>query len=227
MDIRPSISRSGTSCALRSARTMHLRPRHQLQAGQLLRLLLAGALNPQTLGVAMGPAVKVKTVLAVPVSPPTHVLAMGAAPNLDIAWEEPTSKYDPAGHIGNSSLIFDQCCTFPAIAPSGGGSCKVKSGLTGECMSTSACSRNGGQSEAGHCPGDEDIQCCTHPAKPPNDGGQKSSDDGSCKISNGTLGTCISTTDCSSNGGISEAGHCPGATNIQVSCSVYLHAHPS
>lgn len=128
-------------------------------------------------------------------------------------------------------------------------------------MSTGACASSGGQSEAGHCPGDEDIQCCTHPAQSSGDDGQESSDNGdeeandkdgddvddndeksgdtkgsddgdeepsediddessetsSCKTGNGTLGTCISTSDCSSNGGTSEAGHCPGTSDIQVS----------
>lgn len=130
-------------------------------------------------------------------------------------------------------------------------------------MPTDECSKTGGQSEAGHCPGPKDIQCCTHPTTQSSDDDQKSSDDndddvedpnedddegsndeddggsnddnddedsnddddddqesndeGSCKIGSGTLGTCISTADCSSNGGTSEAGHCPGAANIQVS----------
>lgn len=56
------------------------------------------------------------------------------------------------------SLTTDQCCTVSAAPPSSGVSCKVKSGLSGECMSTGACSQSGGQSEAGHCSGDEDIQ---------------------------------------------------------------------
>ena len=164
--------------------------------------------------------------------------------------------------------------------PSDSGACKIQSGLAGQCMPTGECSKSGGQSEAGHCPGSKDIQCCTHPTNQSSDGNQKSSDDdedddsgsnddgddegsneddddkgsndddddkgsddddddensgddddqksnddddqksndeGSCKIGNGTHGTCISTADCSSNGGTSEAGHCPGATNIQVS----------
>ena len=59
-----------------------------------------------------------------------------------------------------SSLTTEQCCTFSAAAPSSDVSCKVKSGLSGECMPTGTCSQSGGQSEAGHCPGDEDIQVC-------------------------------------------------------------------
>lgn len=107
-------------------------------------------------------------------------------------------------------------------------------------MPTGECSKSGGQPEAGHCPGDEDIQCCTHPTNQPSDDDddeksdddddkesnddddQESTDNGSCKIGNGTRGTCISTAACSSNGGTSEAGHCPGAANIQVSCFVDL-----
>ena len=134
--------------------------------------------------------------------------------------------------LEDSTLTVKQCCTISAGAPSSGGSCKVKSGLSGECMPTDACSKSGGQSEAGHCPGGKDIQCCTHAANPPSDDNQESSDDdddqdsskdnGNCKIGNGTLGTCISTSDCSGNGGTSEAGHCPGAANIQVSHSIDL-----
>jgi hypothetical protein len=37
-----------------------------------------------------------------------------------------------------------------------------------------------------------------------------------CKTKKAISGTCISTTSCSNTGGVSEAGHCPGAANIQV-----------
>ncbi|KAM7218178.1 Lysozyme-like domain containing protein [Rhypophila decipiens] len=37
----------------------------------------------------------------------------------------------------------------------------------------------------------------------------------SCTFNTGQSGTCMSTTDCASQGGSSEAGHCPGASNIQ------------
>ncbi|KIX09755.1 uncharacterized protein Z518_00836 [Rhinocladiella mackenziei CBS 650.93] len=37
----------------------------------------------------------------------------------------------------------------------------------------------------------------------------------SCTADNGLLGTCISTSSCSNQGGISEAGHCPGGIDIQ------------
>lgn len=43
---------------------------------------------------------------------------------------------------------------------SAGNSCKSKSGLSGTCISTSACAGNGGSSEPGHCPGGDDIQVC-------------------------------------------------------------------
>lgn len=43
---------------------------------------------------------------------------------------------------------------------SAGNSCKSKNGLGGTCISTSACSGNGGSSEPGHCPGGDDIQVC-------------------------------------------------------------------
>lgn len=133
-------------------------------------------------------------------------------------------------------------------------------------MPTGECSKSGGKSEAGHCPGNEDIQCCTYPANQPDDGDQKSSDDDdkdsnddddehssddddknksndddddddekssdddddessdddaksnndvTCKIGDGTPGTCISTTDCSGSGVTSTPGYCPGPNNIQ------------
>ncbi|KAI9771410.1 MAG: hypothetical protein M1839_002800 [Geoglossum umbratile] len=37
-----------------------------------------------------------------------------------------------------------------------------------------------------------------------------------CKVNSGASGQCISTSDCAAAGGKSEAGHCPGAANIQV-----------
>jgi lysozyme len=37
-----------------------------------------------------------------------------------------------------------------------------------------------------------------------------------CSINNGQNGVCISTGSCKSGGGKSEAGHCPGAADIQV-----------
>jgi hypothetical protein len=37
-----------------------------------------------------------------------------------------------------------------------------------------------------------------------------------CSISNGQNGVCISTGSCNSSGGKSQAGHCPGAADIQV-----------
>ena len=39
----------------------------------------------------------------------------------------------------------------------------------------------------------------------------------SCTVNSGQNGVCISTGSCSSGGGHSEAGHCPGAADIQVS----------
>ena len=42
---------------------------------------------------------------------------------------------------------------------------------------------------------------------------------GSCTVNSGASGTCISTSDCATQGGSSEAGHCPGASNIQC-CTV-------
>jgi hypothetical protein len=60
-------------------------------------------------------------------------------------------------------------------------SCTIDSGQKGECISTSACSTQGGHSEAGHCPGAADIQCCTY---------------GSCTAS-GVKGECQPTSTCS------------------------------
>lgn len=54
------------------------------------------------------------------------------------------------------------------------------------------------------------------------DDDQKLSDEGTCKIGNGTIGTCMCTTECAGKGGKSEAGHCPGAADIQVSYSFDL-----
>lgn len=38
----------------------------------------------------------------------------------------------------------------------------------------------------------------------------------SCTQNDGTPGTCISTSECAAKGMVSEAGHCPGASDIQV-----------
>ena len=67
-------------------------------------------------------------------------------------------------------------------------------------------------SEAGHCPGPDDIQCCYSgtsqaPTQTPTPT--------ACTINSGQSGTCISTSACASQGWKSEAGHCPGATDIQ------------
>jgi len=43
--------------------------------------------------------------------------------------------------------------------------------------------------------------------------------DTACTINSGQSGICISTSSCASSGGHSEAGHCPGAANIQ--CCTY------
>ena len=74
--------------------------------------------------------------------------------------------------------------------------CRINSGQSGVCISTSSCSGSGGSSQAGHCPGPIDIQCCTY---------------GTCSVS-GVSGTCQETSTCS---GTKTPGHCPGPSNIQ------------
>lgn len=49
---------------------------------------------------------------------------------------------------------------------SAAGPCTIRSGLKGECIATNECSKRGGRSEAGHCPGPANIQCCTT-SRPP------------------------------------------------------------
>lgn len=47
--------------------------------------------------------------------------------------------------------------------------------------------------------------------------------DTTCTVNSGQGGVCISTSSCSSSGGHSEAGHCPGAADIQVDfCFTFL-----
>lgn len=121
-----------------------------------------------------------------------------------------------AGHCPGGSNI--QCCT----KPSGGSnppptSCKVTSGLAGTCIDVSVCAGQGGYHEAGHCPGAANIQCCTS-SKGGSDPPPPASTP-TCKANSGLAGHCISTTACKSQGGYSEAGHCPGATDIQ--CCTY------
>jgi hypothetical protein len=47
--------------------------------------------------------------------------------------------------------------TGPSASPTGG-SCNQNDGTAGTCISTSACAAKGWKSEAGHCPGNADIQ---------------------------------------------------------------------
>ena len=74
--------------------------------------------------------------------------------------------------LGGASGSDSATTTLPASSPTAGAdatpsspvssssvtSCKIKGGLSGRCISTSACSSGGGNSEAGHCPGAADIQ---------------------------------------------------------------------
>ena len=104
-----------------------------------------------------------------------------------------------------------QCCTTTP-APN---TCKVGN-LSGTCLSTSSCKSQGKTSTPGKCPNDpDDVQCCTTPPAPDTKPPPPDTGD-TCKIADGTSGECISTSSCSSNGGKSTAGFCPGATNIQV-----------
>jgi hypothetical protein len=121
-----------------------------------------------------------------------------------------------------------QCCTFPespAPSPSpspSSNTCKINSGASGICISTTACQKQGGVSEAGHCPGSASIQCCTFPdssTPSPSPKPSPAPSDNGCAISSGQHGECISTSSCSKAGGKSTAGFCPGPTDIQVSSS--------
>jgi hypothetical protein len=80
------------------------------------------------------------------------------------------------------------------------GTCKVKSGVSGTCISTSSCHSQNKFSEAGHCPGATNIQCCYTPT---------------CKVNSGVGGSCLTTSACNTKKWKHEAGHCPGGTNIQ------------
>ena len=119
-----------------------------------------------------------------------------------------------AGHCPGADDI--QCCYKPSgtskvPAPSST-SCKVNSGQSGTCISTSSCAGQGWKSEAGHCPGGTDIQCCYKPSETTSPPAPSPT---SCTVNSGESGTCISTSSCASQGLKSEPGHCPGGTDIQ------------
>jgi hypothetical protein len=119
-----------------------------------------------------------------------------------------------AGHCPGAADI--QCCYKPSETTNppvpGPTSCKVNSGESGTCISTSSCASQGLKSEPGHCPGGTDIQCCYKPSQTSEAPAPSTT---SCKVNSGESGTCISTSSCSAQGGQSEAGHCPGAADIQ------------
>lgn len=79
------------------------------------------------------------------------------------------------------------------------GACKLDSGASGVCLSTSSCSSGGGTSTPGFCPDDPDnVRCCTK----------------KCSGSGGT-GDCRST----SCPGTSLTGLCPGPADFK--CCIY------
>jgi hypothetical protein len=94
----------------------------------------------------------------------------------------------------------------------GYGSCTTASGVSGECIATSACAAEGGTATADDCPGPEDIQCCVKATK-----GSTTVDAGygSCTTATGASGECIDTSDCAAKGGTSTADDCPGPESIQ------------
>lgn len=120
-----------------------------------------------------------------------------------------------------------QCCTRPA--PASSNTCTNNAGVKGTCMAAQLCRSDGGVTEAGHCPGDANIQvrshlphlhlsltltnittfkCCTRPPAP--------STSNTCTTKAGLKGTCMAVGLCRSDGGVTEAGHCPGGNDIQV-----------
>lgn len=83
------------------------------------------------------------------------------------------------------------------------GTCTARNGISGECISTKACSANRGTSDpANLCPGDNSIQCCTY---------------GTCKNTKGVLGVCQPTSTCKESS--DPANLCPGGNNIQCCTS--------
>jgi hypothetical protein len=119
--------------------------------------------------------------------------------------------------LSNPSLILKQCCTYPANASSGDD--QEPSDDDQESSDDGQESSDDGQesSDDGQESSDDDQESSNDEQEPSEDD-QESTDGTSCTVRNGALGTCISTSDCSRTGGKSEAGHCPGPSNIQV-CS--------
>jgi hypothetical protein len=111
----------------------------------------------------------------------------------------PASSSSPKPSASKSSSQTSTATTAPATK------CTANNGLFGTCISTNACSKQGGVSEAGHCPGGADIQCCY----------QSDGSGDSCKTDDGTSGTCMSTAACSNANAQSVPGFCAGPTNIQ------------
>lgn len=91
---------------------------------------------------------------------PVNVQRAAVSRRLDTVQGIKIFRYVFAEKRNNLSLIVTQCCTHSSDASDVRKACKIKNGLAGECMPTGECSKSGGQSEAGHCPGDEDIQVC-------------------------------------------------------------------
>ncbi|KEF63602.1 uncharacterized protein A1O9_01580 [Exophiala aquamarina CBS 119918] len=113
-----------------------------------------------------------------------------------------------AGYCPGATDI--QCCYQP---DGSGDSCKTDEGVLGTCMSTTACSDARAQSVPGFCAGPTNIQCCIPKAEP-------AATSSVCVLpTSGVSGECIGAGSCSSKGGSSTPGLCPGAANIQ--CCTY------
>ena len=121
-----------------------------------------------------------------------------------------TAGYCPGGtDIQCCHQSPDTASSAPAPSSTSPVTCIVNSGVSGTCISTSACSAKGGYySEPGHCPGGTDIQCCH---KPP-----------TCT---GMIGVCILTSACVVKEGNSTPNHCPGPSDVQC-CSHITSSTP-
>ena len=66
--------------------------------------------------------------------------------------EDPTCAGIPIPSMGCGGSNTVQCCIDHQ--------CTHDNGSSGTCISERACDRMGGETEAGHCPGDDEIRCC-------------------------------------------------------------------
>ncbi len=128
------------------------------------------------------------------------VRAAEGSPKLDIVRGMKILREVTNKDLRNPPLILKQCCTYPANAAGGDDL---------ESSDDDQEPREGDQESSN----DEQES---------SEDNQERTDGTSCTVRNGALGTCISTSDCSRTGGKSEAGHCPGPSNIQVYSQIQL-----